>query len=112
MVLTDRVENNVNYVLDCLEAHAPRVMLASDVIGSTSGGGVSSPALPAQQQPAAATVGSSPLLARQPPSSEAEQSSSRVQLEHKIDHRVYRLLEAAARPENLCQMKPTWMSWL
>ena len=36
----------------------------------------------------------------------------RVQREHRVDHIVHRLIEAAAQPERLCQMNPTWMPWL
>jgi len=36
----------------------------------------------------------------------------RVQREHRVDHKVHRLIEAAAQPERLCQMDPTWMPWL
>jgi phosphatidylinositol kinase/protein kinase (PI-3 family) len=36
----------------------------------------------------------------------------RAQREQRIDHIVHRLIEAAAQPERLCQMNPTWMPWL
>ena len=39
-------------------------------------------------------------------------SEGRVQREHRVDHIVHRLIEAAAQPERLCQMPPTWMPWL
>lgn len=32
--------------------------------------------------------------------------------EHRVDHIVHRLIEAAAHPERLCHMNPTWMPWL
>ncbi len=36
----------------------------------------------------------------------------RIQREHRVDYIVHRLIEAAAQPERLCQMHPTWMPWL
>ncbi len=39
-------------------------------------------------------------------------SGGRVHREHRVDHIAHRLIEAAAQPERLCQMNPTWMPWL
>ena len=100
--LSDLNDENVAHVLDCLEAHAPRVVLLSEQqeqdIQQEGGGGGS-------QQPQHSAVDGAGGGA-------GSGGGSRVQLEHKIDHKVYRLLEAAAQPEGLCQMKPTWMPWL
>ncbi len=39
-------------------------------------------------------------------------AGDRIVREHRVDHIVHRLIEAAAQPERLCQMSPTWMPWL
>jgi len=82
-----RAAHNAQVVLNRLEAVAPRAQYSP--LTSTTTAAV----------PAAA--GASRNLA-----------GGRVQRDERVDHQVYRLIEAAAQPERLCQMSPNWMPWL
>jgi phosphatidylinositol kinase/protein kinase (PI-3 family) len=80
-----RSSHNAQVVLDRLEAVAPRAHYSPTSITpmpTTAVGASSNP------------------------------TGGRVQRDQRVDHQVHRLIEAAAQPERLCQMNPTWMPWL
>jgi transformation/transcription domain-associated protein len=52
------------------------------------------------------------LLHTAAPRALMDQSGERVLREHRVDHIVHRLIEAAAQPERLCMMSPSLMPWL
>eukprot|EP00615_Pteridomonas_danica_P006202 CAMPEP_0114352786 /NCGR_PEP_ID=MMETSP0101-20121206/18188_1 /TAXON_ID=38822 ORGANISM="Pteridomonas danica, Strain PT" /NCGR_SAMPLE_ID=MMETSP0101 /ASSEMBLY_ACC=CAM_ASM_000211 /LENGTH=726 /DNA_ID=CAMNT_0001493323 /DNA_START=2470 /DNA_END=4650 /DNA_ORIENTATION=- len=51
------------------------------------------------------------LLHTAAPRALMDQSGERVLREHRVDHIVHRLIEAAAQPERLCMMNPSLMPW-
>lgn len=51
------------------------------------------------------------LLHNAAPRALMDNSGERVLRDHRVDHIVHRLIEAAAQPERLCMMSPSLMPW-
>jgi phosphatidylinositol kinase/protein kinase (PI-3 family) len=51
------------------------------------------------------------LLHNAAPRALMDNSGERVLRDHRVDHIVHRLIEAAAQPEKLCMMSPSLMPW-